>query len=411
MRKYQSPYKPQDYRENLSKININSIIIPDIKERIIIIDTVTTGSNPKENNIMEIGCLEMIGGKITGLEFHAFLHPRYTINEITKQKTNLNSNFYDEYYKDAYASDHKVLEQFKNFVNQSVIVAHNASRDMEFINNEFIFHKINIFPRKKFFCTLNIFRQMFPDINRGICSLSKCCEYLDIKLPNKNFHSAIYDSFMVAKLMSKLFDIKEQILENRNNKINSNINTNSSNNRNSYNLNNNFNKQIPFNSENRNENYQNNNGFKKNTYTNYSNTFNNSNSIKLNEEENKNIFSNNKEQNQNKSIYNHNSTNNTNDINFKKINSVNVISSNNNFDNVINKNIDDSKKDVKITNDTANNDIKFLKNKRKLDFKDLIQNLKNKVNPKNNEIKNNNKNDIDLNLNDFNVINKLIKEK
>ena len=259
MRKYQSPYKPQDYRENLSKININSIIIPDIKERIIIIDTVTTGSNPKENNIMEIGCLEMIGGKITGLEFHAFLHPRYTINEITKQKTNLNSNFYDEYYKDAYASDHKVLEQFKNFVNQSVIVAHNASRDMEFINNEFIFHKINIFPRKKFFCTLNIFRQMFPDINRGICSLSKCCEYLDIKLPNKNFHSAIYDSFMVAKLMSKLFDIKEQVLENRNNKINSNINTNSSNNRNSYNLNNNFNKQIPFNSENRNENYQNNN--------------------------------------------------------------------------------------------------------------------------------------------------------
>ena len=411
MRKYQSPYKPQDYRENLSKININSIIIPDIKERIIIIDTVTTGSNPKENNIMEIGCLEMIGGKITGLEFHAFLHPRYTINEITKQKTNLNSNFYDEYYKDAYASDHKVLEQFKNFVNQSVIVAHNASRDMEFINNELIFHKINIFPRKKFFCTLNIFRQMFPDINRGICSLSKCCEYLDIKLPNKNFHSAIYDSFMVAKLMSKLFDIKEQVLENRNNNINSNINTNSSNNRNSYNLNNNFNKQIPFNSENRNENYQNNNGFKKNTYTNYSNTFNNSNSIKLNEEENKNIFSNNKEQNQNKSIYNHNSTNNTNDINFKKINSVNVISSNNNFDSDNNKNIDDSKKDVKITNDTANNDIKFLKNKRKLDFKDLIQNLKNKVNPKNNEIKNNNKNDIDLNLNDINDINKLIKEK
>ena len=172
MRKYQTPYKSPDYKDNLSKININSIMIPDIKERIIIIDTVTTGSNPKENNIMEIGCLEMIGGKITGLEFHAFLHPRYTINEVTKQKTNLTSNFYDEYYKDAYASDHKVLEQFKNFVNQSIIVAHNAIKDMEFINNEFIFHKINIFPKKKFFCTLNIFRQMFPDINRGVCSLS-----------------------------------------------------------------------------------------------------------------------------------------------------------------------------------------------------------------------------------------------
>ena len=80
----------------------------------------------------------MIGGKITGLEFHAFLHPRYTINEITKQKTNLSSNFYEEYYKDAYASDHKVLEQFKNFVNQSVIVTHNASKDMEFISKELV---------------------------------------------------------------------------------------------------------------------------------------------------------------------------------------------------------------------------------------------------------------------------------
>ena len=403
MRKSQT-YKSSDYKDYLSKININSIIIPDIKERIIIIDTVTTGSNPKENNIMEIGCLEMIGGKITGLEFHAFLHPRYTINEITKQKTNLNSNFYDEFYKDAYASDHKVLEQFKNFVNQSVIVAHNAYRDMEFINNEFIFHKINIFPRKKFFCTLNIFRQMFPDINRGICSLSKCCEYLDIKLPNKNFPSAIYDSFMVAKLMSKLFDIKEQAIENKNSNVNSPIN-NSSFNRNSNYNNHNFNRQASlslFNSENRNYNTNyHSNDFK----SNYSNFIEKNNTtIKLIEEENKykeqnpktnEIYTSNQD-NDNNTL---NDNNNANHINFNKINSVNVIYSNNDL----------NKKDSEIG---GNNEIKLLKNKRKLDFKDLIQNLKNKVNPNNNETKNNlTKGDIDLNANDFNIINKLIKEK
>jgi len=396
MRKSQV-YKSSDYKDYLSKININSIIIPDIKERIIIIDTVTTGSNPKENNIMEIGCLEMIGGKITGLEFHAFLHPRYTINEITKQKTNLNSNFYDEFYKDAYASDHKVLEQFKNFVNQSVIVAHNAYRDMEFINNEFIFHKINIFPRKKFFCTLNIFRQMFPDINRGICSLSKCCEYLDIKLPNKNFPSAIYDSFMVAKLMSKLFDIKEQAIENINSNINS-ISNNSPFNRSSNYNNHNFNRQTSlssFNSENRNynSNYHNNDFNKSSNFIEKNNT-----TIKLIEEENKY-----KEPNpKTNEIYTSNAdndNNNANHINFNKINSVNVIYSNNDL----------NKKESEMG---GKNEIKLLKNKRKLDFKDLIQNLKNKVNPNNNETKNNStKGDIDLNVNDFNIINKLIKEK
>ena len=404
MRKSQT-YKSSDYKDYLSKININSIIIPDIKERIIIIDTVTTGSNPKENNIMEIGCLEMIGGKITGLEFHAFLHPRYTINEITKQKTNLNSNFYDEFYKDAYASDHKVLEQFKNFVNQSVIVAHNAYRDMEFINNEFIFHKINIFPRKKFFCTLNIFRQMFPDINRGICSLSKCCEYLDIKLPNKNFPSAIYDSFMVAKLMSKLFDIKEQAIENKNININSPINISPFNRNSNYN-NHNFNRQASlslFNSENRNyNNNYHNNDFNKSNYNNFIEK--NNTTIKLIEEENKykdqnpktnEIYTSNQD-NDNNAL---NDNNNANHINFNKINSVNVIYSSNDL----------NKKDSEIE---GNNEIKLLKNKRKLDFKDLIQNLKNKVNPSNNETKNNlTKGDIDLNVNDFNIINKLIKEK
>ena len=400
MKKFPTPFNSPDYKENLSTQNLSSLIIPDINERIIVIDTVTTGSNPKENNIMEIGCLEMIGGKITGLEFHAFLHPRYTINEITKQKTNLNSTFYDDYYKDAYASDHKVLEQFKNFVNQSVIVAHNASKDMEFINNEFIFHKINIFPKKKFFCTLNIFRQMFPDINRGICSLSKCCEYLNIKLPDKNHHSAIYDSFMVAKLMSKLFDIKEQVIENRNKLVNNNVNnTNLYGNRDfkngAYGYNNTnfgYNRQPSFSN---NENYQNNSDIIKTNLNNFIEK--NNNSMKLIEEKDKNI---------NNIKPKNNINDNSNGINFKKINSLNVLSSSNYLDNSMNNN----NQNKKINDDNDNNDIKFLRNKRKLDFKDLIQNLKNKVNPNNNEVKSHNKNDIDLNANDFNIINKLIKE-
>ena len=398
MRKFQSPFKYSDYKENLTKINLNSLLFPDIKERIIIIDTVTTGTNPNENNIMEIGCLEMIGGKITGLEFHAFLHPRFTINEVIKQKTNLTSNFYEEFYKDAYASDHKVLEQFKNFVNQSVIVTHNASKDMEFINNEFTFHKITIFPKKKFFCTMNIFRQMFPEISRNIYSLSKCCEYLDIKLPNKNCHSAIYDSFMVAKLMSKLFDIKEQILENKNMNLNNSSNSNNSSKQLSYNSFNSENRN--FNSQNNNENYQNNKDFNINVKKN--------NSSKLIEGEKKNLYS---QKEPTKIIYNNNSNNNKNDINFKKINSVNVISSSNTFENIYNK-LEENKKNNKIIDDKENKDIKLLNNKRKLDFTDLIQNLKKKVNPKNDEKKNNlNKNEIDLNANDFNIINKLIKEK
>jgi DNA polymerase III epsilon subunit-like protein len=89
--------------KNITKItNMSNIFskcssllkIPNIDERVIILETINTGPNPRKNNILEISCMEMMGGKITGYEFDAYLHPRYSINEVTKQKTNLNNNFY-----------------------------------------------------------------------------------------------------------------------------------------------------------------------------------------------------------------------------------------------------------------------------------------------------------------------------
>ena len=89
----------------MGNIIINNVGIPSLYDRLVVVETVNTGHNPKENNIIEISCMEIMGGKITGYEFDAFLHPRHSISEVTKQKTNLNNNFYDEFYKDAYASD------------------------------------------------------------------------------------------------------------------------------------------------------------------------------------------------------------------------------------------------------------------------------------------------------------------
>jgi DNA polymerase III epsilon subunit-like protein len=200
-----------EYKKDIGNININNLIIPNIYERVIILETINTGPNPKENNILEISCMEMMGGKITGYEFDAYLHPRYSINEVTKQKTNLNNNFYEEYYKDVYASDKNVLEQFKKFVKQSKIISYNGSKEMDFINNEFSYHKMSIFPKNKFYSVLNIFKQMFPNINQNILSLNKCCNFLEIILPKEKFHTSKYDCFSVAKMMSKLYNIINEI--------------------------------------------------------------------------------------------------------------------------------------------------------------------------------------------------------
>ncbi len=227
-----------EYKKSFNNINLNNIGIPSLYDRIIIVETINTGPDPKENNIIEISCMEMMGGKITGYEFDAYLHPRHSINEVTKQNTNLNNNFYEEYCKDVYASDKNVLEQFKKFVKQSKIISFNANKEMNFINNELIFNKMNTFPKNKFNSALNIFKQMFPKLNQNIFSLNKCCDFLEIKLPKEKFHTSKSDCFAVAKIISKLYDIINDIQnkkgnlnkennENDNNKNNENTQINS----------------------------------------------------------------------------------------------------------------------------------------------------------------------------------------
>ena len=61
-----------EYKKNLNNINLNNLGIPSLYDRIIIVETINTGPNPKENNIIEISYMEMMEGKITGYEFDVF---------------------------------------------------------------------------------------------------------------------------------------------------------------------------------------------------------------------------------------------------------------------------------------------------------------------------------------------------
>ena len=217
-----SEKKPKTYKDNLEIIDFSNISLPSPIERYIVVDTATTGANPKENNIIEIACVEILKGKITGNEFHAFLHPRYQMNSFSEQKTKLSSNFYEEYFNDVYFSDKKCLENFRNFVGNNMIFAHNAMRDMEFINNELNYWNLKMIPKRNFYCTLKIFKEMFPNLSRNYCSLSKCCEYFELLPPAENYHSAIFDSFMAARMVCKFFEIFNEFEKRKNDKLNVN---------------------------------------------------------------------------------------------------------------------------------------------------------------------------------------------
>jgi DNA polymerase-3 subunit epsilon len=47
-------------------------------ERLIILDTETTGINPREGHrIVEVGCVEMINRQLTGRSFHVYINPLF----------------------------------------------------------------------------------------------------------------------------------------------------------------------------------------------------------------------------------------------------------------------------------------------------------------------------------------------
>ena len=207
MKNFQGYKTISEYQKNSAEIITTNIDIPNIYNRIVVLSTLNTGVNPYDNNIIEISCMELMGGKITGYEFDAFLHPRYTINEVIKQKTNLNNNFYEDFFDGVYSSDKNVMIQFKKFVKQSRIIIFNSLKEIDFINNELNYHKIGSFQKNRFYSLINIFRQMFPHASQNILTLNKCCEFLEIQIPKEKYHSSKHDCFIVCKILSKLYDI------------------------------------------------------------------------------------------------------------------------------------------------------------------------------------------------------------
>ncbi|HCV16546.1 MAG TPA: DNA polymerase III subunit epsilon, partial [Alteromonas sp.] len=50
--------------------------------RQIVLDTETTGINPKEGHrIIEIGCVEVINRRLTGNHFHVYINPKREIEQ------------------------------------------------------------------------------------------------------------------------------------------------------------------------------------------------------------------------------------------------------------------------------------------------------------------------------------------
>ena len=186
---------------------------PNIKGRYIAFDTETTGLNYTKDHIISIAGIEIINGKLTGNQFHAYLQPRIYITEDAIKVHKLNNNFYKDYFKDTYESDLQVMKNFRNFIGDSLIFAHNASFDYHFLYKDFKFFGIPVIDKSRFRCSMRMFKKVFSETDTTLKAKNKlpfCCKYVGIKVMSDDFHSAIFDAYMCSKLVIFMFSFLEQ---------------------------------------------------------------------------------------------------------------------------------------------------------------------------------------------------------
>ncbi|QIQ41837.1 MAG: DNA polymerase III subunit epsilon [Buchnera aphidicola (Microlophium carnosum)] len=170
------------------------------KQRVIILDTETTGINqtslPHINHrIIEIGAVEIIGRHFTGNNFHVYIQPNRLIESGALKVHGITNDFLlgKPVFKD-------IANQFLNYIKNSIVVIHNASFDLGFINQELeiLDEEIkNINTICAIVDTLKIARTLFPGKKNTLDAL--CARY-KINKSHRNLHSAMIDACLLGKL-------------------------------------------------------------------------------------------------------------------------------------------------------------------------------------------------------------------
>jgi DNA polymerase-3 subunit epsilon len=93
--------------------------------RQIVLDTETTGINPKlGNRVIEIGCVELLDRKLTGNNFHCYLNPDRESEEGALAVHGLTTEFLSD--KPRF---HEIVDALREYIQGAEVIIHNAPFD------------------------------------------------------------------------------------------------------------------------------------------------------------------------------------------------------------------------------------------------------------------------------------------
>ena len=166
-------------------------------KREIILDTETTGLDPASGHrIVEIGCVEVIGGIRSGPFFHSYLNPERDVPDEAYRVHGIST----EFLKDKPIFAEKV-DDFLEFIAGDQLVIHNAGFDMRFINAELGLLGFPAIPMTRALDTVLMARKKFPG---APASLDALCKRFAIDLSGRTKHGALLDAELLADVYLEL---------------------------------------------------------------------------------------------------------------------------------------------------------------------------------------------------------------
>lgn len=164
----------------------------------VVFDIETTGLSAVNDMITEIGAIKVENGKIIDT-FSQLINPERPIPEKITNLTGIT----DDMVKDK-PTIGEIINDFKEFIKDHVLVAHNASFDVGFIREKFKLFNLDL--NNPVLDTLELSRAVFPDLKSH--KLNIIANHLNIELINH--HRAVDDAKATAEILIKILDILKE---------------------------------------------------------------------------------------------------------------------------------------------------------------------------------------------------------
>jgi len=183
--------------------------------RQIVLDTETTGINPKlGNRVIEIGCVELVNRMLTGNNFHVYINPLRDSEEGALNVHGLTTEFLSD--KPQF---HEIVDALRTYIQGAEVIIHNAPFDLGFLNHEFKLLNLPDFSSHigGVIDTLVQAKELHPGKRN---SLDALCDRYGVSNSHRKLHGALLDAELLADVYLSMtrgqnslgMDVEEEVV-------------------------------------------------------------------------------------------------------------------------------------------------------------------------------------------------------